>query len=194
MKIDKENINDYIGKIEMVTQLQLRNLSDLLTQLMTKDLQVSTFARAAYSLNNFITEEVKAVESSLQNKNIKLFMHLPDYNIEIQKNQNNISLAFQNLRSNAIKFSFNNGEIHIYTRQKEGVFEIEVLDEGLGFPENYQQYLFKDVRKTGRKGINDEPSVSLGLHLSKKVIENLGRTLSATSLGEGKGASFKITL
>nr|WP_294898667.1 HAMP domain-containing sensor histidine kinase [uncultured Pedobacter sp.] len=194
IKIDTENVNDYVDKIETVTKLQLRNLSDLLSQLMNPNPKVKTVMESDYSLNDFIAEEVEAVNDIFKNKNLKLSLNLSAEEININKNKNNISLVLQNLLSNAAKFSYNGGKVEISTRKTGSKIEIEVADEGIGFSESYRANLFKDVRREGRKGTNNEPSVGLGLHLSKKILEQAGGELTAFSEGDGKGASFKMIL
>ncbi len=194
MNIDKENTPEYIEKIELVAQSQLRNLSDLLTQLMAKGQQSNASAIVAYNVNHFVKQEVAVVDDLLSNKNLEVVLHLSNDSLNVDKNKTKVSLAFQNLLSNAVKFSHFGGRIHIYTRKKDDIVEIEVLDEGMGFPEEYKPRLFKDARNIGRKGTNNEPSTGLGLHLSKKIIDTLGGKLTAFSEGDGKGASFKISL
>ncbi len=195
VKIDTVNLKEYIDKIESITKMQLRNLSDLLTQLMTTESQINALQDVVnYDLNLFLNEEIENVSDMLQAKDLKLKLNLTEGVLTTNKSKNNLSLVFQNLISNAIKFSYKYGEISVSTRKLGGNIEIEVRDEGLGFSKSYQPSLFKDARNIGRKGTNNEPSVGLGLHLSKKIIEQSGGTLTAFSEGDGKGASFKITI
>ncbi|WP_017257974.1 sensor histidine kinase [Pedobacter arcticus] len=194
IKVDDLNLNEYVDKIESVTRLQLQNLTDLLTQMMETGTQIIALPDVPYNLNGFINEELQTVIDSLETKSLSISLNLAEEELLINKNRSNLSLVFQNLLSNAIKFSYTDGKISIYTRNINGKMEIEVADEGLGFSENYQKNLFKDARNTGRKGTKNEPSIGLGLHLSKKIIEQIGGKLTGFSEGDGKGASFKIIL
>ncbi len=194
IKIDPNNLSDYVDKIESVTKLQLRNLSDLLTQMMSTGTQIVTSHNIQYDLNTFLKEELQAIFDTLETKSLALSLHLSEEDLKTDKSRSNLSLVFQNLLSNAIKFSYKNGKISVYTRKINGETEIEVADQGLGFSESYQKNIFKDARSTGRKGTNNEPSIGLGLHLSKKIIEQTGGKLTAFSEGDDKGASFKIIL
>ncbi|HET8828942.1 MAG TPA: HAMP domain-containing sensor histidine kinase [Pelobium sp.] len=194
IKIDTDNLKEYVDKIESVTKLQLRNLSDLLSQLMETGTPLSAKQHLSYDLNLFLSEEIENAIDLLKAKNLNLSLNLTEELLITDKSKNNLSLVFQNLISNAVKFSYPNGEVSISTRKNDDKFEIEVKDEGIGFSKQYQRNLFKDARNTGRKGTNNEPSVGLGLHLSKKIIEQAGGNLTAFSEGDGKGSSFKITL
>lgn len=194
IKIDADNLKEYVEKIESVTKLQLRSLSDLLNQLMATGTTLNTSNALEYNLNVFIEDEIEGVMDSIKAKDLKLTLHLTDELLTTNKSKNNLSLVFQNLISNAIKFSYRYGEISVATRRLGDHIEIEVRDEGLGFSASYQPSLFKDARTTGRKGTNNEPSVGLGLHLSKKIIEQSGGGLTAFSDGDGKGARFIIAI
>lgn len=193
IKIDTDNLKDYVDRIESVTKLQLRNLSDLLNQLMETGTQIDASHNMSYDINTFVSEELDKVMDTVEAKNLTLSLNLSHDFLATNKSQNNLSLVFQNLISNAVKFSYNNGEVIVSTRKLGENIEIEVRDQGLGFSKRYQKNIFKDARSTGRKGTNNEPSVGLGLHLSKKIIEQSGGSLSAFSDGDGKGARFIIT-
>lgn len=193
MKYDDADKSLYIEKISKIADIQLDALSDLLNQLMHKDLDLS-LSDEECNIGDIILQEIEMVEASLKSKNIEIIFDKPKKAINTKINKNKISLIIQNLISNAIKFSFEDSKIHIGIKNTGGRLEIFVKDNGIGFDDAYQKLLFKDARNLGRKGTKDEPSVGLGLHLSKRTINQLGGEIKAHSDGINKGATFTIIL
>ncbi|MCI0414263.1 PAS domain-containing protein [bacterium] len=63
-------------------------------------------------------------------------------------------LIVSELVSNALKYAFpqrENGAISIETKQKDGVFELKVQDDGVGFPENLD---FRNTQSLGMRLVN----------------------------------------
>ncbi|TKC00129.1 sensor histidine kinase [Pedobacter cryophilus] len=192
-KIDAANSTEYINQINSIANLQLQGLTELLDQLMHNNLEASTRVEA-YEIGNLIDIELNNAQLQFKKKNLTLVYKKSNRSLLTTANEKKISLVFQNLISNAIKFSFNGGKIYVETKSKDQKLEILVRDEGMGFSENYKPNLFKDARNLGRLGTENEPSVGLGLHLSKRTVEQLGGLLVGHSDGENKGATFSIII
>lgn len=94
-----------------------------------------------------------------------------------------------NLVSNAIKFSPDNGTIHITTNFGAGTLQLNVRDEGMGISEEDQQYLFQ--RFFRGTNVSNIQGTGLGLHIVSKYVELLnGSILCHSELG--KGTTFNI--
>lgn len=68
-----------------------------------------------------------------------------------------------NLVSNALKFTGENGLIIIPLEQLEDSFLLRVEDDSVGSPKSMQPILFKKYTAAGRKGVEGEESVGLGM-------------------------------
>ena len=102
--------------------------------------------------------------------------------------------VFDNLLSNAIKFSKETPEPRVYIRATEtaAAWQIEVQDNGIGFPPDEQKklfQLFKTVHPRERF-----PGTGIGLALVKRLIEKQGGTVGAASAGAGMGSTFYFSL
>jgi len=97
--------------------------------------------------------------------------------------------VLNNLISNAIKFTPEDGRISIsHTRQSSGV-EITVQDTGKGIPSEELPKLFKKfVQVKGEKR-----GTGLGLYIVKRIIEDHGESIDVKSVF-GKGTEFTFTL
>ncbi len=72
------------------------------------------------------------------------------------------------------------------------MLELEVIDTGVGIPEEHQQDLFKPFVQV-RQPNADTQGTGLGLAISKSLVELLGGHISVTS-ANGVGSTFKIEL
>ncbi|HWV70265.1 MAG TPA: HAMP domain-containing sensor histidine kinase, partial [Pseudosphingobacterium sp.] len=101
--------------------------------------------------------------------------------------------VINNLISNALKFTHDNGVINILMNETQTEVQITVTDNGIGIPERYQNVLFDKFSKARRRGLKDEHSTGLGMYIIKTIIDWHQGTISFESK-EGQGSSFYITL
>ncbi|MCW4469918.1 GAF domain-containing sensor histidine kinase [Flavobacterium sp. MFBS3-15] len=99
-----------------------------------------------------------------------------------------------NLVSNAIKYSYKGGTIHILARQAGTSIEIEVKDNGQGLDEEDIARLFTKFAKLSSKPTGRETSNGLGLSITKSFVELLNGSITASSEGKDKGTSFIVKL
>jgi two-component system sensor histidine kinase VicK len=76
-----------------------------------------------------------------------------------------------NLVSNAIKFTEENGQIKVHVEKLEDAFLFTVQDNGIGIPKHLQPGLFKKYTEAGRDGLKGEESVGLGMWIIKSLVE-----------------------
>ncbi len=100
---------------------------------------------------------------------------------------------FQNLISNAIKYSKPNviPVIDIGCKKSAHSFIISIKDNGIGFDKNYSEKIFQVFQRLVPR--HKYEGTGIGLALCKKIVENHGGTISATSK-ENEGACFQIVL
>jgi light-regulated signal transduction histidine kinase (bacteriophytochrome) len=87
-----------------------------------------------------------------------------------------LTLLFQNLISNAIKFkSDKNPEIHIRAEQSGGRAIIFIEDNGIGIDEKYADRIFNIFKRLHSR--NEYPGTGLGLAVCKRIIERHNGTI-----------------
>jgi two-component system sensor histidine kinase VicK len=107
--------------------------------------------------------------------------------------------VINNLISNAIKFTHNNGHIHLHIEEKQGTdgipasVLISVRDNGIGIPASDQPYLFDKFTKARRPGLKGEESVGLGMFIIKTIVE-LHQGKIWLESAENKGTTFFIEI
>ena len=99
-----------------------------------------------------------------------------------------------NLISNAIKFTPHGGEVTVRARQDKDRTEIEVADTGIGIQADFLPYVFDRFRQSDASITRSHGGLGLGLSISRHLVEMHGGTIFAASAGEGKGATFTVSL
>jgi len=182
-----------VENINLVCDNQLKNISELLANL-NNQLNKNPLFPVSFSLSKFIEKQVEMVSAELAKKQMSVKTEFPKNDIILHTEEQKLALVFQNLMTNALKFSFPGKTIYVSCKENGNKVNISVRDEGIGFPEAYAQKLFAANSETGRVGTVGEPSNGIGLNLSKKTVQQLGGDLYATSPGDNKGAEFTITI
>lgn len=96
-----------------------------------------------------------------------------------------------NLLTNAIKYSPGKDEVSLNVLDQDDVVTLEVVDEGMGIPEDEIETIFEPfVRGKGTAAIQ---GTGLGLSIVKKAVELLNGNIKVRS-APGKGSVFMVTI
>jgi two-component system phosphate regulon sensor histidine kinase PhoR len=107
-----------------------------------------------------------------------------------------LGLVLQNLVDNAVKFTPENGKIHlIFSFEKEQTLVVQCNDTGYGIAAEEQPRIFERFYRTKiRNGIR-VPGTGLGLAIVKHAVERLGGTITlASQLGQGSTFTVHIPI
>jgi signal transduction histidine kinase len=96
-----------------------------------------------------------------------------------------------NILSNAIKFTPSNGFIDISINQNSDYLDVSITDSGVGVPSELLEVITTPF-KGGRIGLEGEKSFSIGLYISKKIMELMGGGLCITS-EVSKGTKVRLS-
>ncbi|MFZ4590039.1 MAG: ATP-binding protein, partial [Ignavibacteria bacterium] len=193
---DYENMTEdekkeYIGYIR-TTSKNAYNLLDNLLQ--WSRLQTGRIEVAPVKLNLFtaISSVLELCISNAIRKRISVSNNA-DTNVFVNADSNMLNSILQNLISNAIKFTNQNGEIYIDCELKDGFIEIKISDNGTGMDSSTLNKLFRIDQHLSGIGTMKETGTGLGLILCKEMIELNGGVIKAES-EKGKGSTFSFTI
>ncbi len=144
-----------------------------------------------------IESEIKSMQVLAEEKNITFSIikepNLPDIPINVDS----IERALNNLISNAIKYSPENGRIKVRAEiaRDPNFVEVSVEDQGCGIPEEHQKKIFERFYRVE----NDTHTVKgtgLGLHLVKITIEkhHKGEVFVKSRPNEGSTFGFRLPI
>lgn len=117
--------------------------------------------------------------------------HLP----EVRGEETQLSLVFQNLISNALRYRTDvippKIDIQVHSQNDEWI--VSVRDNGIGFAPEYAEKIFGLFKRLNHEGY---PGTGLGLAICKRIVERYGGRIWATSGGEAPrdGATFWFAL
>lgn len=98
-------------------------------------------------------------------------IHLEGSSCILLLHREKIWRVLSNLLSNAIKFSEVGKEITVTMKALPGCMRIEVLDEGIGIPEEWKDKVFGMLTEVRRRGTSGEKAFGLGLAISRQIVE-----------------------
>lgn len=99
-----------------------------------------------------------------------------------------------NLVSNAIKFTPGGGQVTVQLRPLDGAVELRVTDTGVGVSPSFLPHIFERFRQQDSGSRRAHGGLGLGLTIVHHIVELHGGHVSASSPGEGLGASFVLHL
>lgn len=137
-----------------------------------------------------IVEQYKNSENEISKE---IHFHISSEQIFVALDVYKFSQVINNLISNALKFTENEGIIKLSIQDKQEKVLIKVADNGIGIPAKYHENLFDKFNKARRPGLRGEPSVGLGMSIIKTIIDWHGGKIWFDS-EEGRGSTFYIEL
>jgi CheY-like chemotaxis protein len=99
-----------------------------------------------------------------------------------------------NLLMNAVKFTDRDGRVQVHLQRVDSHVEIVVADTGRGIDPALLPVIFDRFRQADSSSTRAHGGLGLGLALVKHIVELHEGTVAAHSAGEGKGATFVVTL
>lgn len=149
-------------------------------------------SKEALSLRNILGEVIDGQENSLKDKNLEVHLHFTDYKIMADKE---VAIRiFDNLLSNAVRYSPLNRSIDIFAESTGiNMLQISITNYGEPIPEDVLPYIFDKYRHFGKTNTNAHRSTGLGLTFCKMAVEAHGGKIGAGN-NPDEGCSFWLTL
>ena len=142
-----------------------------------------------FNLTEALADSVLGFETLIENKGLELNCDFDE--IVIFSSKSLLEIVWNNLISNAIKFTPNGGKIDIYLKRKNKNVEIMVRDTGCGMTNQVGEKIFEKFYQGDTS--HSTQGNGLGLALVKKVIDILGGEIAVQS-EVNKGSTFTILL
>lgn len=103
-----------------------------------------------------------------------------------------VEMVLQNILSNAVKYSFADGEIRLDAEDGGERYLLKVIDHGRGISEERLCKLMK-IMTSSTEGTDGELGTGIGLFVSQQIMERNGGTIEIES-EEGKGTTVTISI
>ena len=106
---------------------------------------------------------------------------------------NCVSVVFDNLIVNAIKYNRPGGKVAVSAEVLGGEVVIAVADTGVGIPEKSRPLLFEEFFRVEGEGSKRTPGSGLGLSICRRLVSEMGGSISVES-EVNVGSTFRVRL
>ncbi len=145
-------------------------------------------------LVSVIEAAIEAVRSAAEAKNIQIVTALEPSAGLVMGEAVRLQQVVWNLLSNAVKFTPAGGRVEVELRAAGLRVEIVVRDSGEGIVPEFLPYIFERFRQADTSAKRLHGGLGLGLSIVSSLVTMHGGDIRAESDGEGKGATFIVTL
>jgi signal transduction histidine kinase/CheY-like chemotaxis protein len=182
-----------VDAIERGARSQVQLIEDLLdvSRIISGKLQIDP---RPIELREVVLAAVDTVRPAAEAKNIRLDVHITGPAGSVMGDFERLQQVVWNLLSNAIKFTPSYGDVDVKLQVTDIHLELTVRDTGKGISREFLPYVFDRFRQADGSITRSASGLGLGLSIVKHLVELHGGSVSVTSDGENKGASFTVKL
>ncbi|MCW5890527.1 MAG: GAF domain-containing protein [bacterium] len=190
---DPTRITHGLAGMERAARAQSRLIEDLLDvsrivagrlRLEPRPVDVRESMRAA----------VEMLAPTAEAKGVTLRHELPDLPLVVAGDPHRLQQIAWNLLSNAVKFTPRGGEVCVAVVRHDDAVRIVVHDSGCGIPSDFVDRVFDRFVHREAAATRREGGLGLGLAIVRHLVELHGGRVEAASDGDGRGATFTVTL
>jgi PAS domain S-box-containing protein len=181
---------EYLSRVHQVNE----GMIDLIETL----LNVSRIEIGSIRVESKPTNVMELTESVLlelspqiEQKRINIIKQYNDNLKDIKSDPKLLRIVIQNLISNAVKYTPEEGSITVIFKDFLGDKTIMVSDTGIGIPSGEQDKIFTKLFRANNAGSLGSQGTGLGLYLIKSIIEAMGGSIDFVS-EENTGSIFTI--
>ena len=193
-EIEKETVTSFIERVHA----QSLRLSQLVGDLMTISRLESSQAGEEFTRINFADlarQAARAGQVTAEEKGQDLDVELPDTEVMVWGDRQNLSQLLDNLIDNAIKYTPNDGSITVKVSKDDENAILQVTDTGIGISPQFQQRVFERFYRVDKARSQSLGGTGLGLSIVKNIAEKHGGSIDVKSqLGSGSSFTIKLPL
>ncbi len=163
--------------------LSLQQIQDGRYVWLIEEIQIHKMAR----------EMTKTYMSRMNKQKINLHTTIPEHMPSYYGDSRKIKEMLDNLLSNALKFTPENGNVYLALRFEDDIFLVSIKDTGEGIPKDKLQVIFEKFQQVDGSARRKVGGVGLGLSIVKEIVTHHGGFIEVKS-EIGIGSEFIIRL
>ncbi|MEH2323953.1 MAG: ATP-binding protein [Nostoc sp.] len=192
-RLNQAKTSEALATIERNATLQVQLIEDLLD--ISRILQGKlTLDITKINLESTILSALQTMRLAAEAKLIEVTTVFEPLMGEVMGDSTRLQQVVWNLLSNAIKFTPKGGKVEVRLKQADGYAQIVVSDTGKGISAEFLPFVFDYFRQADSTSTRSFGGLGLGLAIVRNIIEIHGGIVKADSHGEGKGATFTVSL
>ena len=184
--------NEFLNRVRNQSVRLSSIINDLLT-LSRIESQTDGYQHSRFDMRNCV-RSAEALFSPLgRKKDLKMEFTVPDDEVTILGNQQEISEVIDNLVDNALKYSTPGGRIDVSLSRQEQNVVLEVVDTGIGIGAKDRERIFQRFYQVDKVRSRESGGTGLGLSIVKHIVQAHGGSIEVESK-LGSGSTFRIIL
>ena len=196
---DKERVKDCLNKIATSSRHLLGLINDVLDMSKIENGKF-TINKEPVCLSDFMHDFISIIQPQVKAKHLELDLSILGIEDEIVITDSlRLHQIMQNIMSNAIKFTRENGKISLrmeqapYDREGYSLYVFRFSDNGIGMSEEFQKVIFQPFERAATSTVSKTEGTGLGMSITKSIVDLMGGSISVTSrLNEG--TTFTVSL
>ena len=190
--LSEEDYQAALNAVERSATVQAQLIEDLLdvSRISTGKL---TLEFNTVNLADVVIAASDAIRVAADEKKIHIVRNIGGERYLVRGDRNRLQQVIANLLQNAVKFTPDGGRVEIALVCTPATATVRVTDNGIGIRPEFLPHLFEPFSQdeTARQA---KIGLGLGLSIVRHIVERHGGSVSVDSLGEGRGATFSVTL
>lgn len=188
--LSTDDRNYYLNIIETESK-RLSNISDNLLKLTYLESANRALNMETFRLDTQLKNAVLATEPQWTIKRITIHPDLDK--VSITADQALLNQVWINLLNNAVKFTPENGHIHLELSEEAEYVFISISDNGIGISKDDQLHMYERFYKVDKSRTNRSSGSGLGLSIVKRILD-LHHASIQVETTPGEGTTFHINL
>jgi two-component system phosphate regulon sensor histidine kinase PhoR len=182
----------FLSTIQKHTE-QLSNLVSDLLEISQLESQPSLPRAQSVDIGAVIRRAADLLSPAAAKKNHQFTINTANHLPSIVGNGDYLDRAVSNLMENAIKYTRDNGRVHVVAKRENGHVIIDVTDNGIGIPPEDLARIFERFYRVDRSRSREMGGTGLGLSIVKHVAQVHGGSIEVIST-PGQGSTFRLKL
>jgi signal transduction histidine kinase len=154
---------------------------------------VRQYDMADVDLRGVLRTALTSFEPELYQHGFDVRVELPEEEVPVVGNSESLQRLFENLISNAIKYSDVHRALSISLARVNGHVEVAVGDHGIGIPAREQMKIFRKFYRGSQPRSKPVSGSGLGLSIAHHIVKAHGGRIGVTSV-PGEGSTFRVVL
>jgi two-component system phosphate regulon sensor histidine kinase PhoR len=189
---DETSIRHFIGMIKKENSRMNKKVETIL-QIASLDKKEIEFRYEDISLHTIIHHAIETIEIQVHQRSGKITLNLNAANDMLYGDSEHLTNLVSNLLDNAIKYTTEQPEITVETKNIENGIIFIVQDNGIGMSKAVQSKIFERFYRQSSGNVHDVKGFGLGLNYARSIIEAHRGRISVSS-EPGKGSRFEVFL
>ncbi len=196
---DENKINQYLNIIKEENR-RMNNQVESVLQMSLLEKEKFKIKLLEYDLHELIETAIKNIRIQIQQKNGEINVALHAENPFSMVDETHFLNIIHNLLDNAVKYSKDNLEITLTTRNQNGNIIILIEDNGIGIKKEDLVRIFDKFYRVSTGNIHNVKGFGLGLSYVKAIVNEFNGSINVTSkfenlpAGKAGGSRFEICL